>query len=259
MNEFTNIDFCTEDGVSIIKINRPQERNRINRDTMREIISGLATSDKDPKIRSVIITGEGEYFCAGGQVDSFPDGNIMEQREFAAAFIDMNREIYRLSKPVIAAVQGHALAGGLSLVEACDIAIAGRNCQFGLPELTFGLFPMLALAVMEKGLPKKKVFELIYTGEAISAEIAKEWSLINEVVDQDNVVSTAVSYGKKISEMSAVAISFGREAFYKMINMTSDSAIEYGKNALLGLLWTEDAREASRAMSEGRTPRWKSR
>jgi enoyl-CoA hydratase/carnithine racemase len=259
MPDFNDLEFEIEDGTSVITISRPQERNRLTRQTMVELAAALKISEAEPNIRAVIITGKGEYFCAGGQLDSFPNGFVMGQRSYAEAFIDIHRGIYQMSKPVIAAVQGHAIAGGMTLVEACDLAVAGKNCRFGLPELVAGLFPMLALAVMQKGLSKKRAFELIYTGKSIDAETARDWNLINTVVEQEKVLETGKEWAEEVGKLSRVAMSFGREAYYKMLNMNWDSALEYAKNARLGLLCTEDAMETTRALQENRKPKWQGR
>lgn len=260
MDNFQYIEYAVDHGAAILTINRPDKKNRINRNTMEELIQGLQKGGHDVNVHSVILTAKGEYFCAGGQIDSFPDGSLIDQRKFATAFIEMNKQITRMEKPVIAAVQGHALAGGLSLVQACDLAVATRQSLFGLPELKAGLFPMLALAVMEKGLQKKRIFELIYTGKTIDAPTATEWGLINEFVEHsDKLMEQVFTYTEMIAESSPTAIRLGRAAFYSMVNMNLDSAIEYGKSALLNLLWTEDAREANRASREERKPIWSGR
>jgi len=259
MDNYRFIVLSIKDSIATIKINRPEERNRLNRDTMIELISCLNAINNDANINVVIITGEGEYFCGGGQIDSFPGGYVVNQREYATAFIEMHQTIYKMNKPVIAAIQGHAIAGGMSLVEACDLAVAGRECKFGLPEINAGLFPMLALAVMGKCLPKKRVFELALTGKLVDAETVESWDLVNAVVEQDKVLETAISWGSQISKKSSVAIDFGREAYYNMADMDLASAFEYGKTSLLGLLWTEDAQESGIAIKEGRQPVFKGR
>lgn len=243
-----------KENVAIIRINRPDAMNRIHRAAMVEFVGALSDADNDSDIKAVILTGTGEYFCGGGQVDSFPDGSVMEQRAYANAFIDMQRQIYKMKKPVIAAVQGKAIAGGLSLMAACDLAIAGEDCLFGLPEIKNGLFPMLALAVMEKGLDKKRVFELAFTGKLVDADTVERWNLVNEVVTMDKVMERTVELAEQIAAQSSVAMLFGRDAYYKMVEMGLDSALEYGNTALLNLLWTVDAREAAHANAEGRKP-----
>lgn len=243
-----------KNNIATIRINRPEARNRIDRATMVEFVEALDELNSDPDIAAVIITGTGDDFCAGGQIDGFPVGSIMEQREYSSAFIDMQRKIYKMNKPVIAAVQGDAICGGVSVIEACDLAVAGSDCKFGLIEITNGLFPMLALAVMQKGLPKKRVFELAYTGKLIDAETMEKWNLINYVVPQDQVMDRTIELASLIAEYSSVALDFGRDCFYRMVDMSLDSALEISKGMLLNLLETDDAKEASFASKEGRKP-----
>lgn len=254
MNKYEFLVTEKKDSIAIIRINRPEALNRIHRAAMVEFVDALEDADKDESIKVIILTGTGEYFCGGGQVDGFPDGYVMEQRAYANAFIDMQRMIYKLTKPVIAAVQGNAIAGGLSLMAACDLAVTGDKCMFGLPEIKNGLFPMLALAVMEKSLDKKRVFELAFTGKLVDAETIEKWNLVNEVVPMDQVMDKSIELAKQISSQSSIAMLFGRDAYYKMVEMGLDSALEYGNTALLNLLWTVDAREVAYAGKEGRKP-----
>lgn len=254
---YTRIEYEKKGKVAVLAINQTHDNNRINRETMQEMVSAMADAEQDKAIAVVVLTGKGDYFCTGGRMNGFPDGLTMDIKGFADAFIELQRTIYRFKKPVIAAVQGNAVAGGLSLVESCDLAVAGRDCKFGLPELKRGNFPMLALAIMQKALPKKLVFEMAYRAELIDAQTALEWNLINLVVDQDKVLEKAVEWGDEIAALNGVAVSFGREAYYKMVNMNLDAALDYGKGMLIGLLTTEDVKEADYAIKENRAPVFK--
>lgn len=240
--------------LTIIRINRPEVDNKINREAVLEISNAIDAANSDSDMKVIILTGTGEYFCRGGQVDSFPDGYLMVQRDYADGTVMLQEVIYKSRKPIIAAVQGHAFAGGLSVTEGCDLAVCGKDSRFGLTELSNGLFPMIALAINGKSLPKKRLFEIIYTSKTIDAKTACEWNIVNEVVDNDKVLERAKEIALEIAEKSSVAITIGRQAYYEMVNMDQQSAMAYAKAALLNLLWTEDAREAARARNEGRKP-----
>lgn len=176
---------------------------------------------------------------------------------FADAFSNLQLEIYKCSKPVIAAVNGNAVAGGFCIMESCDIAIVGKDCKFGLPELSRGNFPMLALAIVMKALPKKLVFELAYSSQLVDAETVKEWHLVNRVVDQDKVLDTAIEFAEMLASYNGVAASLGREAYYNMVNMNLEQAVLYGKGQLITLLTTEDVKEADYAIKQNRAPVYK--
>ncbi|MDR1744458.1 MAG: enoyl-CoA hydratase/isomerase family protein, partial [Planctomycetota bacterium] len=243
--------------VAIIAINRPEDNNRVNSDACDELVAAFRSADKDAAVHAVVLTGRNGTFCEGGRIDGYPGGTVMTKKRFANAYLGVQRAIWDAAKPVIAAVNGKALAGGFALVECCDLAIAGEGSSFGLPELRRGNFPMLALANMQKGLPKKKLFEIVYRGSILDAATAKEWDLVNLVVPDGRVLDTAVEWAADIAEQSLVAASFGREAYYKMINMDYIGSLEYAKNALIALTSTEDSQEVDRALREGRKPEFK--
>ncbi len=251
------VEYEVRGKVAIIAINRPEDNNRVNTEACDDLVAAFVAADKDPAVHAIVLTGRNGKFCEGGRMDGYPGGTVMTKKRFANAYIGVQRAIWDSTKPVIAAVIGNALAGGFALVECCDLAIAGEGSRFGLPELRRGNFPMLALANVQKGLPKKKLFEIVYRGNVLDAETAKEWDLVNLVVPDDKVLDTAVEWAADVAEQSLVAASFGREAYYKMINMDYISSLEYAKNALTSLLSTEDSQEVDRSLREGRKPVFK--
>ena len=259
MMEYKMIVVEKQEPLTIIRINRPEVDNKINRQAVMEISDAIDTANADPAMKVMILTGTGEFFCRGGQVDSFPDGYLMDQRDYADGTVQVQEVIYRSRKPIIAAVQGHAFAGGLSITEGCDLAVCGKDSRFGLTELQNGLFPMIALAINSKSIPKKRLFEIIYESKEIDAQTACDWHIVNEVVDNDKVLERAIEIGRGIAEKSSVAITIGRQAYYEMVNMSQASAMAYAKATLLNLLWTEDAQEAARAKRDHRAPKFTGR
>ena len=251
------IDYWKTGRTAVIAIDQMEDRNRVNRETLSEMVSALHEAQADKEAAAVVITGKGDFFCTGGRMNGFPDGLTMGVKGFADAFSNLQLEIYKCTKPVIAAVNGDAVAGGFCIMESCDIAIVGENCRFGLPELSRGNFPMLALAIVMKALPKKIVFELAYSSELVDAETVKSWHLVNRIVEQDKVLDAAVEYGNMIASYNGVAASLGREAYYNMVNMNLEQAVLYGKGQLITLLTTEDVKEADYAIKQNREPVYK--
>jgi enoyl-CoA hydratase/carnithine racemase len=234
----------------------PDNDNRIGLAAVEELSDAITCANADSAVHSIIITGTGNYFCAGGQIDGFPDGYAIQQREYADGTVRFQETLYNSAKPIIAAVQGHALAGGFTVVEGCDIAVASEDAQFGLVELSHGNFPMIALAVNAKCIPKKRLFEMIYCCIPIDAHTAEKWNLINKVVRKDRVMDAAMDYARIIAQRSAVAVRYGRQTYAEMIDLPLRVAMTHAKNALVSMLWTEDVRESGRARNEGRTPNW---
>ena len=256
MREYECIVFTKEETAAIIRLNMPETGNRIGLKAVTEIQEAMKDADQDPGIKSIILTGTGEYFCAGGAIDGFPDGYAMDQRDYSDGTVDFQNAIYHCGKPIIAAINGKAFAGGLTVVEGCDLAVAASNAQFGLSELSHGNFPMIALAVNGKWIPKKRLFEMIYTSEPIDAQTALSWNMINKVVEPEKVMEAALEYAGILSTKSSVAMKVGRQTYYDMVDMPLSSAMIHAKAALLSLLAMEDVQESGRAKNEGRNPEW---
>lgn len=254
--KFDCIVYTKQENAAVIRLNMPETGNRIGLKAVTEIQEAMNMANADPEIKSIILTGTGEYFCAGGAIDGFPDGYAMDQRDYSDGTVDFQKAIYKSGKPLIAAINGKAFAGGLTVVEGCDLAVASTESQFGLSELSHGNFPMIALAVNGKWLPKKRLFEMIYTSEPIDAQTALEWNMINKVVAPDRVMEAALEYARILGTKSSVAMKVGRQTYYDMVDMPLSSAMIHAKAALLSLLAMEDVQESGRAKNENRNPNW---
>ena len=254
---FSCIEYAKRDKVAVLAIAQEHDSNRVNRETAAEMVSAIRMAEEDPEVAVLVVTGKGDYFCTGGRMNGFPDGLTMDIKGFADAFTNMLNAIYRCKKPVLAAVNGDAIAGGFCIMEACDIAVVGKDCKFGLPELKRGNFPMMALAVIMKALPKKLVFELAYGSSLVDAKTVLDWHMANRTVENDKVLDEALSFAKELAGYNCVATSLGREAYYNMVNMDLDAASIYGKAQLITLLTAEDVKEAHYALTENRSPNYK--
>lgn len=242
-----------DNGVLLLTINRPDRDNRIDRATGDALRKALEAARMDSGVRAVVLTSAGNVFCLGGDMDGFPGGSPVQYLGFARAFSDLAVSMSRLGKPLIAAVNGDAVAGGFSLLAGCDIAIASDRAQFGLPELDYGLYPLLALAATRELVPPKLLFEMIYEARLLTAEEAKSLHLVNRLAPPERVLADAMALAHRVGQRSSVAISIGRDAFHAMRGMTPASALEHARFALATMLSTEDGEEAGRA-KQGRRP-----
>ena len=255
--KYTGISVEKKNNIGYVFFDNPENNNRTGYEETLSLTRALKDCDADKEIRVIILSGKGDSFCTGGKVEGFPDGPLMTQKKFMQAGADALKAFFDLSKPIIAAVNATALAGGLMFIEVCDLAVAGRSVMFGLPEISRGYFPMLALAVLQKSLPKKRLFELAFTNKLVNAETMLEWNMINEITDDDRVLERAEEIANVIASFSSVPISFGRGTYYRMNDMTLNSSIEYSECAMMNLLWTDDVRETAHAAEEGRQPEYK--
>lgn len=219
----------------ILQINRPEDDNRIDEATMLAMTAELKAAARTDA-RSVIITGAGEKFCCGGRIGGFPEGSVEQQLTYARAFTELMEAIGRSSIPVIAAVNGDCLAGGMSLLECCDVAVTVDSASFGYPEVNGGLFPMLAIAVARTSLPPKLAFDLFYTGRRIDAAAAAAVHLVNEVVPASGLDEAVDRWVDDLAGKRGSSLMVGRQAWSAMDGMTRSQALEYAQAALVTML-----------------------
>jgi enoyl-CoA hydratase/carnithine racemase len=254
---YSGISVEKKGSVGFVFFDNPEFNNRMGYKETASLVDALTECDNDNDIRAIILSGKGDSFCTGGKIDGFPDGPLVAQKRYSDIGIKALKTIFELSKPIIAAVNATALAGGLMFIEACDLAVAGRSVMFGLPEISRGYFPMLALAILQKSIPKKRLFEMAFTNKLVDAGTMAEWNMINEIVDDGKVLERAEEMANVISMFSSIPVSFGRSTYYKMNDMNLSNSIDYSSCALLNLIWTDDVRETARALEENREPVYK--
>jgi len=233
------------DGATVVlTIDRIADQNRIDMATMDAMITQIGAIDRDLSVRTLVITGNGEYFCAGGRIGGYPVGGVQEQLDYARSFTVMTERLGRSRVPIVAAVNGYCLAGGMSLLDACDLAITADTAEFAYPEITNGLFPMLAMAVARRGLPPKVAFDLFYSGRRMTAEEALGLNLVNAIVPAAGLWDAVRQRVAALEARSGNAMMVGRQAFYAMGNMTTTSALEYAQAALVVSLRAADEAKA---------------
>ena len=217
--------------IAILTMDRPEHGNRVSQQMGEEIAAALEQARRDPEIGACVITGRGDVFCLGGDWQG-AGAATAGRMEFARAFIDMHHAFARLGKPLIAAVNGNAHAGGFSILVACDLAVVAGDATLGLPEAAGGLFPFLALAVVKDALPKKVLFDIVYNARLMQPEEARALSLINEIVPRASVLDRAVAVAEKASSTSADILMLGRDLYYGMRGATPSEALDHSRVAL---------------------------
>ena len=225
--------------VDIISMRRPTHGNRVSQAMAQEMSAALEAVRCDRQVGACVLTGHGEVFCLGGDYQGA--GSTSAGRlAFARAFIDAAQAMARLGKPVIAAVNGDAHAGGFSLVVACDMAVCAEDATLGLPEAANGLFPFLALAIVKDALPKKVLFDLVYGARLMDAGEARHLHLVNEVVPRDAVLERAIAIAERACAYDASIVRLGRDLYYNMRNLTPAQALEESGFALIAALGAAD-------------------
>lgn len=247
--------------VAWVTVNRPEARNAINPEVLTGLFDSFHRAEEDSDVSAVVLTGAGDKaFCAGGDLGTFPtEGGIVAQHHARGRFGELFLKMRKLSKPVIAAINGHALAGGLGLALACDLAIAVKEATFGVPEIKRGLLPMMVMALLFRHIGPKRALELVLTGDRISAEKALWLGMVNEVVEREELSERTEQFAARIIRHSPLAIRLGKEAAYTMSDMELEQALAYLQAMLSINVMTEDAMEGVAAFFEKRDPVWKGR
>lgn len=225
--------------VAILRMRRPEHGNRVSRQMADEMVAALEAARQSADVGACVLTGHGDVFCLGG--DYWGAGPTEAGRHaFGRAFMDMTQAMARLGKPLIAAVNGDAQAGGFALVVACDMAVVADDATLGLPEAAKGLFPFLALAIVKDALPKKVLFDIIYRARLMDAAEAKSLHIVNEVVARGDVLARAVAIAEEASALNPAITRLGRDLYYNMRGMTPAQALEESGFALLAALAARD-------------------
>jgi enoyl-CoA hydratase/carnithine racemase len=225
------LDVTRRSRIAILTMDRPEHGNRVSQQMGEEIAAALEQARRDPQIGACVITGRGDVFCLGGDWQG-AGAATAGRMEFARAFIDMHHAFARLGKPLIAAVNGNAHAGGFSIVVACDLAIIADDATLGLPEAAGGLFPFLALAVVKDSLPKKVLFDIVYNARLMQPEEARTQSLVNEIVPRASVLDRACAMAEKASSTNAEILMLGRDLYYGMRGAAPSEALDHSRVAL---------------------------
>ena len=262
MSGFANI-VCQRDGtLGRITLNRPEQRNPLDRVTAHEILEAFRVHLADDAVRSIVVTGAGPAFCAGGDLQQMKEFSTMsseEALEWPAAIVDLHQLMLTAGKPVIAAVNGPAFAGGMGLAGMCDIVLATRSARFAMPEVRVGLFPMIIVAHLVRSLPRKPLLEMMLTGEPIDAEEAHRLGLVNRVLDDVDALNAAVlEYAERFTAVSPSAVRLGRRAFTLMADMPAYQALDAAQFFNLALFFGDDLREGADAFLNKRKPGWTS-
>jgi enoyl-CoA hydratase/carnithine racemase len=262
MTEWRNILVDRQGSLGRITLNRPKARNPLDDSTATELLAALEQHFADDRVRSVVITGSGDAFCAGGdlrQMNSFSSMPAAQAYGWPAAIVAAHKRMLSAEKPVIAAVNGPAAAGGMGLAGMCDIVLAVETATFAMPEVKIGLFPMIIVAHLARSLPRKRLLEMMLTGEAIDATEAWRLGFVNRVAANAGELSRLVAdYAKRFEAVSPTAVALGRRAFTLLSDMPASQALDAAQFFNLPFFLGDDLREGANAFLEKRPPEWPS-
>ncbi len=247
--------YHAENGVATVTLNRPDQRNAINPQTCDAMRAAFDQVEADPNIRVAILTGAGPLFCAGMDLKAFASGagdTILFGEYGFGGFVKRQR-----TKPVIAAVEGAALAGGFEMMLACDLVIAGTSAQFALPEVRIGLIPGAGGAVrLPISIPRLRANEILLTGKPFDASDAADWGVINQAVADGEALATAHALAADIASNAPIAVRHTL-AIANAAHAANDAAHWPANDDVIKQIGkTADAAEGARAFIEKRAPVW---
>ena len=240
----------------VIAIDRPARRNAVTRDVSVAIAAALDRLDDDPKLAVGILTGRGGYFCSGMDLRAFLEGQRpeLEGRGFGGLTESPPR------KPLIAAVEGFALAGGFELALACDMIVAAEDAEFGLPEVKRGLVAGSGgLVRLPRRIPPAIALEHALTGDRLDARTAHRWGLVNAVTPRGEALQGALGLAARIAANGPLAVVMSKRIVYDSAAWPVADTWALQKPLVDSILATDDAREGALAFTEKRAPQWRGR
>ena len=244
-------------GVVTLTLNRPHAFNALSEAMLTTLQRELDAIAQDESVRVVILAAEGKAFCAGHDLKEMRAAPSLDYYEqLFAQCSDMMLAIQRLPVPVIARVQGIATAAGCQLVAMCDLAVASRAAKFAVSGVNLGLFCSAPGVALSRNVLRKAAFEMLVTGEFISAEEAKARGLINRVAEADQLDTELEKLIAAIVAKPRIAVAIGKEFFYRQVELSIAAAYESASQAMACNMMDEAALEGVQAFIEKRPPRW---
>ena len=236
-----------------ITLNRPEKKNALNNVMVNEICYLLAYAKQERSVRVVIIAAEGDIFCAGADLRREKSESNVPKLEGADDISLMLRHLY---KPVICKIQGSVLAGALLMVTNSTHAVAVKDAKFSAPEILRGLWPHMVMAGLFRVMPKRAGLDFIMRGQPIDAKKAKEWGLINELVEPNELDEYVENLSVELSSLAPGTMQFGLEAYENQDAMAFDEALPFLQKQIAKTFEGPDAKEGIAAFLEKRKPNW---
>jgi enoyl-CoA hydratase len=238
--------------IARVTLNRPDKRNPIGPATCGELVAAFADLAASPAVRVVVLTGAGPVFSAGGDLA----GMQAAPGAPTASLVDLLLAMHGLGKPIIAMVNGPALAGGLGVMVACDLVVAADTATFGTTEIAVGLWPMMITAEITRSVGRKRTLEMMLTGRKLDASEALACGLVTRVVPAAELEAATLGLATELADRSPAALALGLRAFYQCQDLALEPQLRYLEAELGRVLALDDAREGIAAFLGKRRPVW---
>lgn len=246
-------------GLGFLTLDRPARRNPLSAETMREVTAAILELSADERVRVVIVRAEGPVFSAGHDLTEMIGRTLEDERAIFDGCTEMMETVQRIPQPVIAAVQGPAIAAGCQLAASCDLVVAASNAVFGTPGVKIGLFCSTPMVALSRAVGRKRSMQMLLTGQTIDADTAADWGLVNFVVAPEDLDREVRELAGKITTASPLTVKIGKQAFYHQIDLPQAQAYEAMAKTMATNAVTCDAQEGMQAFVDKRKPEWRNK
>lgn len=245
-------------GVATIALDEPDSRNALSDAVMGDLLAAFTAARDDDAVRCVVLAStHPTTFSAGGNLGGFASDVPLAHKHVAnGRFPELFTLIGELGKPVIAAVDGHCLAGAFGLALACDLIVASEAATFGTPEINVGVFPFMIAVLIYRNLPRKKATELMLMGDRLDARAAERLGIVNVVVAREELAATVATWAGRLAAKSPLLMKLGRDALWRQNDLAAEDAWDFLRAQLTIAFATDDMQEGVAAFFEKREPVW---
>ncbi|MGH7566035.1 MAG: enoyl-CoA hydratase/isomerase family protein [Gemmatimonadota bacterium] len=257
MSEQVRYEVRVVERVAVVTLARPEKRNALDPAMVAELEEWLAAAEADDRVAAILLTADGKDFCAGADLmhlERTVDMSRAELEQDALALGQLFLHMRRLPKPIVAAVQGNALAGGAGLATACDLVVASDDAHFGYPEVHIGFVPAMVMTMLVRAVGEKRAFALVALGHRIGAREAMEQGLVHTVFSRHTFADDAYALAVDLASRSRTSLAFSKRLLYELDELTFEEGIERGAQVNAEARGTEDCRAGVRAFLEQRRP-----
>lgn len=246
-----------EDGIATVTLNRPEKRNALSLDVMRELIAAFEALGAERAVKVVILRGLGPAFSAGHDLREMLERSVAEYRLVFDVCVRLMETLQSIPQPVIAEIAGIATAAGCQLVATCDLAVASSEARFATPGVKIGLFCTTPMVALTRAIGRKRAMEMLLTGEMIDARTAADWGLINRVAEPNELSNETLKLARRIASAAGFVVGLGKAAFYAQIDLDQPKAYAYAKEVMSMNALADDAQEGMDAFVSKRPPAWR--
>lgn len=254
--EYKNLLLEIDGGIGILKVNRPESLNALSSKVVEELSCALYEIDRNESVKGLVLTGSGEKaFVAGADIKEMLNMSSFQAHDYSRKTQEMMLFISKMKKPVIAAVNGYALGGGLELALSCDFIYASETAKMGFPEVGLGVTPGFGgTQKLARLIGPARAKEMIFTGKILDARKALEWGIVNEISPAAELLDKALETLKIVCQKGTLAVAYAKDAIVNGLDMSLENGIRYESGLFATLFSTEDKMNGMQAFVEKKKP-----